>query len=542
MIYAGIGSRETPEWVLTIFERMGSWMAKRGDILRSGGADGADSAFENGCNAVNGQKEIYLPWDNFNGKTNGNGYFSTYSVESMSKATEIAKKYHLYWDNLSRGGRALMTRNSFQALGLNLDRPADFIVCYTDGGKLKGGTAQALRIAADYQIPVFNAGNYANEQDLKIAFNRFYFGLLHKEKDEIKDDGQIPALRGELSFLSNMYLCNVTMQIDGIDYTFPSAENAYQALKNHYCGLDVVPFCKYSPAEAKKFARCTGIPESFHTDKVQIMREVLFQKFKQNPDLAEKLSHCNFEIQERNNWNDTFWGICRGTGENMLGKLLMETRNRLQQKDISEIGKTLLQYQADLAAKYRYKPLKEDMREIARSIYQDTLPFYFTDENNAGKPIHSPTGEIIATGYDRIVIGDYGAFIEIDSKDMQLDNVYIPEKQKYRVEDPEYAEHVKYLWYEPKNGYPSKLYDQKKTVTYADYKADKWYVSPFETSEGYYEISKKIELPLIPPQREYYKTEDGYVNKVTGEKKTKLNRGDVEIEMPMNIQTEMERD
>ena len=162
MIYAGIGSRETPEWVLTIFERMGSWMAKRGDKLRSGGADGADSAFENGCNAVNGQKEIYLPWDNFNGKTNGNGYFSTYSVESMSKATEIAKKYHPYWDNLSRGGRALMTRNSFQALGLNLDRPADFIVCYTDGGKLKGGTAQALRIAADYQIPVFNAGNYAN--------------------------------------------------------------------------------------------------------------------------------------------------------------------------------------------------------------------------------------------------------------------------------------------------------------------------------------------------------------------------------------------
>ena len=230
------------------------------------------------------------------------------------------------------------------------------------------------------------------------------------------------------------------------------------------------------------------------------------------------------------------------TGENMLGKLLMETRNKLQQKDISEIGKTLLQYQADLAAKYRYKPLKEDMREIARSIYQDTLPLYFTDENNAGKPLHSPTGEIIATGYDRIVIGDYGAFIEIDPKDMQLDNVYIPEKQKYRVEDPEYAEHVKYLWYEPKNGYPSKLYDQKKTVTYADYKADKWYVSPFETSEGYYEISKKIELPLNPPQREYYKTEDGYVNKVTGEKKTKLNRGDVEIEMPMDIQTEMERD
>ncbi len=33
------------------------------------------------------------------------------------------------------------------------------------------------------------------------------------------------------------------------------------------------------------------------------------------------------EIVERNTWNDTFWGVCKGKGENHLGILLMEIRD-----------------------------------------------------------------------------------------------------------------------------------------------------------------------------------------------------------------------
>ena len=33
------------------------------------------------------------------------------------------------------------------------------------------------------------------------------------------------------------------------------------------------------------------------------------------------------ELVEGNYWGDTFWGVCRGEGENKLGKLLMQVRS-----------------------------------------------------------------------------------------------------------------------------------------------------------------------------------------------------------------------
>ena len=47
--YAGIGSRNTPKEVLDVFESIGKYLALQGFVLRSGGADGADRAFERGC-------------------------------------------------------------------------------------------------------------------------------------------------------------------------------------------------------------------------------------------------------------------------------------------------------------------------------------------------------------------------------------------------------------------------------------------------------------------------------------------------------------
>ena len=63
-IYTGIGSRETPEDILTFFTQVANYLGERDFILRSGGANGADLAFEKGCQ--NDQKEIYIPWKNFN--------------------------------------------------------------------------------------------------------------------------------------------------------------------------------------------------------------------------------------------------------------------------------------------------------------------------------------------------------------------------------------------------------------------------------------------------------------------------------------------
>lgn len=164
--YAGIGSRETPLEIQEYFTILGKYFAKLGFTLRSGGADGADKSFEIGCDKVKGRKEIYLPWNNFNGSGSD-------LIVYNSKAFETAQRFHPYWHNLKDGAKKLQARNSHQVLGWDLETPSSFIICYTKNGKLVGGTAQALRIAKHYNIPVFNTGNYDNLNDIKRNLKEF---------------------------------------------------------------------------------------------------------------------------------------------------------------------------------------------------------------------------------------------------------------------------------------------------------------------------------------------------------------------------------
>ncbi|WP_207767812.1 hypothetical protein [Heyndrickxia camelliae] len=142
--YAGIGSRETPKDVLEYFTKIAAYFSLKGLTLRSGGADGADKSFENGCDRVNGTKEIYLPWRGFE-KSNSK------LVVSNIEAFEIAEKFHPNWNRLSDGAKKLQARNSHQVLGYDLESPSNFIICWTKNGKGQGGTGQALRIAKKLQ-------------------------------------------------------------------------------------------------------------------------------------------------------------------------------------------------------------------------------------------------------------------------------------------------------------------------------------------------------------------------------------------------------
>jgi len=164
--YAGIGSRETPQEILELFESLGTYFANKGFKLRSGGADGSDKAFENGCDKVNGDKEIYLPWSGFQNS-------DSKLIVSNPKAFEIAQKYHPYWFNLKQGAQKLQARNSHQVLGQDLETPSAFVICWTKKGKGSGGTGQAIRIAKAYDIPVFDMGKYNDIQEIKVELKAF---------------------------------------------------------------------------------------------------------------------------------------------------------------------------------------------------------------------------------------------------------------------------------------------------------------------------------------------------------------------------------
>lgn len=155
--YTGIGSRETPNEIGLIMVEIAKVMASKGYVLRSGGANGADTAFEMGCNHANGAKEIYVPWDGFNGIYDG---ISSTGME----AEQIASQFHPAWHRCSQGAKKMHTRNVHQILGMDLDTPTSGVVCWTPKGSGSGGTGQAIRIARHYGIPVNDLGLEDNLQ------------------------------------------------------------------------------------------------------------------------------------------------------------------------------------------------------------------------------------------------------------------------------------------------------------------------------------------------------------------------------------------
>lgn len=158
--YTGIGSRRTPKDILELMTRIAKYLCSKDYILRSGGAVGADSAFEVGSEE---KKEIFLPWESFN---NSKNKFFEIPVE----AYEIGRKYHPAWANLKEYVKKFHARNSLQVLGKDLKTPSDFVVCWTRKGSVIGGTGQALRIAKAYDIPIFNlAKEEDKERILKVC-------------------------------------------------------------------------------------------------------------------------------------------------------------------------------------------------------------------------------------------------------------------------------------------------------------------------------------------------------------------------------------
>lgn len=145
--YSGIGSRETPQHICIIMEQEARRLDAMGYVLRSGGADGADTAFEKGATT----KEIYIPWHGFNGRFDA-------IVPEIQKAVHIAKTIHPAWGAMGPGGKKLHARNVFQVLGMDLETPVEFVLFWSKvyKGEPIGGTRTAVMLARERNIPTFN--------------------------------------------------------------------------------------------------------------------------------------------------------------------------------------------------------------------------------------------------------------------------------------------------------------------------------------------------------------------------------------------------
>lgn len=126
--------------------------------------------------------------------------------------------------------------------------------------------------------------------------------------------------------MSNFYPCVVSFE--GVDY--PSVENAYQAAKFPKLARKIFETC--TAKEAKQKGKKARLPKDWNKDKkLGVMKKLIALKFKSNTLLANKLLDTgDAELIEGNWWGDTFWGMCKGKGENKSGELLMKRRERLR--------------------------------------------------------------------------------------------------------------------------------------------------------------------------------------------------------------------
>jgi len=130
--------------------------------------------------------------------------------------------------------------------------------------------------------------------------------------------------KDEYFFLSTFHISPITLVIGDKECKFLNVEAAYQAQKN--------------PDIADKFSQVKGLEAKRMEDKLKItvadwdnykliaMANALHAKFS-NKFLFAQLKTITEDIIQDNYWGDTYWGVYKGSGKNILGRMLMNIRD-----------------------------------------------------------------------------------------------------------------------------------------------------------------------------------------------------------------------
>lgn len=145
----------------------------------------------------------------------------------------------------------------------------------------------------------------------------------------------IGPFKDDFRWLSNFWISPVFIAGN----TYLTTEHFYQANKceNQNEFAEIIEL--ETPGQAKRAGTKVTIRHDWDNIKLSIMTIASFSKFAQNLELAEKLIETGEEeLVELNHWHDNFWGVCTCdnceniTGENNLGKILMNVRAHLQER------------------------------------------------------------------------------------------------------------------------------------------------------------------------------------------------------------------
>lgn len=128
---------------------------------------------------------------------------------------------------------------------------------------------------------------------------------------------------GEYAWLSNFWqgapLVYLGQQWKTLEHAFQAAKTDDEVWKRRIQHAA-------TPARAKALGRQAPRRPDWDVARVQVMDALVRIKFK-DPELRAKLlATGDAMLIEGNTWGDTFWGVCKGRGRNMLGRSIMQTR------------------------------------------------------------------------------------------------------------------------------------------------------------------------------------------------------------------------
>jgi len=138
---------------------------------------------------------------------------------------------------------------------------------------------------------------------------------------------KITTFTDEYAFLSNFFPCSL--------FAGGTLEHAYQACKCVDPQERAAILAAPTAGRAKRLGSQCRLRPDWEQIKDQVMLDLLRVKFSL-PELRQRLlATGDAPLEEGNQWNDRYWGICpagSGDGLNRLGTLLMQVRDETKQK------------------------------------------------------------------------------------------------------------------------------------------------------------------------------------------------------------------
>lgn len=154
----------------------------------------------------------------------------------------------------------------------------------------------------------------------KGDYKRYYY----------EDDNTIFGMFEDNRYLSNFHRC----KINHLGYEWPSTEHAYMVSKVSDLTLQTQyqDIQNMTCDQVKRWGSTCELRSDWEELKYGFMFQITLEKYLRHSELRDKLlATGGKKIVEANSWGDQYWGydVDKKSGENNLGKLLMEIRDNI---------------------------------------------------------------------------------------------------------------------------------------------------------------------------------------------------------------------